>query len=101
MEMNINVTDMERVFPLAGVDDGYILSRCGDVTVGWELTLPAALYDLLVALPVLLMMTQLFDAGCTLINSCGDTVASMLVTRVLYGKDWYKKNLNKQEEAKI
>ena len=42
MEMNINVTDMERVFPLEGVDDGYILSRCGDVTVGWELTLPAA-----------------------------------------------------------
>lgn len=36
-----------------------------------------------VALPMLLMMTQLFDAGCTLINSCGDTVASMLVTRVL------------------
>ena len=49
-----------------------------------------------VALPVLLMMTQLFDAGCTLVNSCGDTVASMVVTRVLYGKDWYKKNLNKQ-----
>ena len=42
MEMNINVTDMERIFPLEGVDDGYILSRCGDVTVGWELTLPAA-----------------------------------------------------------
>ena len=54
-----------------------------------------------IALPVLMMMTQLFDAGCTLINSCGDTVASMLVTRVLYGRDWYKKNLNKQEEAKI
>ena len=54
-----------------------------------------------IALPVLLMMTQLFDAGCTLINSCGDTVASMLVTRVLYGKDWYKKNLNKREESKI
>lgn len=43
-----------------------------------------------VVLPVLLMMTQLFDAGCTPINSCGDTVASMLVTRALYGKDWYK-----------
>ena len=54
-----------------------------------------------IALPVLRMMTQLFDAGCTLINSCGDTVASMLVTRVLYGKDWYKKNLNKWEESKI
>lgn len=50
-----------------------------------------------IALPVLLMMTQLFDAGCTLINSCGDTVASMVVTRVLYGKNWYKKGLNKQE----
>ena len=50
-----------------------------------------------IALPVLLMMTQLFDAGCTLINSCGDTVASMLVTRALYGKDWYKKNLNKKD----
>ena len=48
-----------------------------------------------VALPVLLMMTQLFDAGCTLINSCGDTVASMLVTRFLYGKNWYQKDLNK------
>ena len=44
------------------------------------------------------MMTQLFDAGCTLVNSCGDTVASMVVTRVLYGKDWYKKNLNEQRE---
>lgn len=50
----------------------------------------------MIALPVLLMMTQLFDAGCTLINSCGDTVASMLVTRFLYGKDWYKKDLNKE-----
>jgi Na+/H+-dicarboxylate symporter len=48
------------------------------------------------ALPILMMMTQLFDAGCTLINSCGDTVASMLVSRVLYGKDWYKE---KKEQA--
>ena len=55
-----------------------------------------------IALPVLLMMTQLFDAGCTLINSCGDTVASMLVTRVLYGKDWYQKDLNNSaQEAEV
>ncbi len=52
-----------------------------------------------IVLPVLLMMTQLFDAGCTLINSCGDTAASMLVTRFLYGKDWYKKDLNRAEAA--
>lgn len=57
--------------------------------------------NLLFVLLVLLMMTQLFDAGCTLINSCGDTVASMLVTRVLYGKDWYKKGLNEREHAEI
>ena len=50
-----------------------------------------------IALPVLLMMTQLFDAGCTLVNSCGDTVASMLVTRVLYGRDWYKKHINNEK----
>lgn len=50
-----------------------------------------------IALPVLLMMTQLFDAGCTLVNSCGDTVASMLVTRVLYGKNWYKKHLSNEK----
>lgn len=54
-----------------------------------------------IALPVLLMMTQLFDAGCTLVNSCGDTVASMLVTRFLYGKDWYKKGLNRQDETAV
>ena len=53
------------------------------------------------ALPVLLMMTQLFDAGCTLINSCGDTAASMLVTRALYGRDWYKQNLNGKTEKAV
>lgn len=60
-------------------------------------TLVIATYGAPVALlPVLMMMTQLFDAGCTLVNSCGDTVASMLVTRVLHGKDWYKQDLNKE-----
>lgn len=60
-------------------------------------TLVIATYGAPVALlPVLMMMTQLFDAGCTLVNSCGDTVASMLVTRVLHGKDWYKQGLNKE-----
>ena len=53
------------------------------------------------ALPVLLMMTQLFDAGCTLINSCGDTAASMLVTRALYGRAWYKQSLNEKTEKAV
>ena len=46
------------------------------------------------ALPMMLMLTQLFDAGCTLLNSCGDTVASMLISRIMLGKDWYKKKDN-------
>ena len=40
------------------------------------------------------MVIALFDPGCTLLNSCGDTVVSMLITRIFHGKDWYKKNLN-------
>jgi len=43
---------------------------------------------------MMLMLTQLFDAGCTLLNSCGDTVASMLISRIMLGKDWYKKQEN-------
>lgn len=50
------------------------------------------------AFPILLMVIELFDPGCTLLNSCGDTVASMLVTRVLYGKKWY---LRKQKDTAI
>lgn len=42
MEINRKIADLESVFPLEGVDDGYILSKRGDVTVGWELTLPPA-----------------------------------------------------------
>lgn len=46
------------------------------------------------AFPILLMVIELFDPGCTLLNSCGDTVVSMLITRIFHGKDWYKKDLN-------
>ena len=48
------------------------------------------------ALPMMLMLTQLFDAGCTLLNSCGDTVASMLISRIMLGKDWYKKKESRE-----
>ena len=42
MEINRKIKELDSLFPLAGVDDGYILSKRGDVTVGWELTLPTA-----------------------------------------------------------
>jgi Na+/H+-dicarboxylate symporter len=51
------------------------------------------------AFPILLMVIELFDPGCTLLNSCGDTVVSMMISRIFYGKDWYKKNLNTLEAA--
>jgi Na+/H+-dicarboxylate symporter len=95
--------------PLTGISDyafALVIAVAGSVAVSSVPGGGAAMETMVissfgfpsVALPVLLMMTQLFDAGCTLINSCGDTVASMLVTRFLYGKDWYKKNLNNTEE---
>lgn len=59
----------------------------GETMIVSVFSLPAA------AMPILLMVIELFDPGCTLLNSCGDTVASMLVTRILYGRDWYQKKL--------
>ena len=52
------------------------------------------------AFPILLMVIELFDPGCTLLNSCGDTVVSMMISRIFYGKDWYKKDLNRNLPGK-
>lgn len=49
-------------------------------------------------LPICIMLSQLCDAATTLVNSSGDTAASMLVTRILYGKDWLSKNLSGKQE---
>jgi Na+/H+-dicarboxylate symporter len=40
------------------------------------------------ALPVITMIGTLVDPPATMVNSTGDTVASMLVARILNGKDW-------------
>lgn len=40
MELGYTVRDFNEVCPIDMVDDGYILSRGGEVTVGWELDLP-------------------------------------------------------------
>ena len=42
MEIDRTIRELDSLFPLAGVDGGYILSKRGDVTAGWELTLPEA-----------------------------------------------------------
>ena len=49
-------------------------------------------------LPICIMLSQLCDAATTLVNSSGDTAASMVVTRLLYGKDWLEQNLSGKQE---
>ena len=45
------------------------------------------------ALPILTMIATIIDAPATMLNVTGDTVSSMLVARIVDGKDW----LNKKE----
>ena len=45
------------------------------------------------SLPILTMIATIIDAPATMLNVTGDTVSSMLVTRIVDGKDW----LNKKE----
>ena len=43
------------------------------------------------ALPILTMIATIIDAPATVLNSVGDSAASMLVARVVDGKDWMDK----------
>jgi Na+/H+-dicarboxylate symporter len=42
------------------------------------------------AFPIITMIGTLVDAPATMINAIGDNVASMIVARMLGGKDWMK-----------
>ena len=48
------------------------------------------------ALPILTMIATVIDAPATVLNSVGDSAASMLVARFFDGKDW----MNKKETGK-
>ena len=45
------------------------------------------------AFPIIATIGYLVDPFVTMINASGDTMASMLVTRAVEGKDWIKRNL--------
>lgn len=45
------------------------------------------------AFPIIATIGYLVDPPATMINVTGDTVAAMMVTRILEGKDWLKKRL--------
>lgn len=47
------------------------------------------------ALPILTMIATIIDAPATVLNSVGDSAASMLVARIVDGKNWItRKNIN-------
>lgn len=46
------------------------------------------------AFPIIATIGYLVDPPATMINVTGDTVASMMVTRMLEGKDWINKRFN-------
>ena len=60
----------------------------GEALIVSVLGLPAG------ALPIVMMIGTLIDPIATALNSCGDAVASMMVTRRLEGRDWMQKNLS-------
>jgi Na+/H+-dicarboxylate symporter len=43
------------------------------------------------AFPIITMIGTLVDAPATMLNAIGDNVSSMLVARILGGKNWLKK----------
>ena len=40
MEMTIRAKDFWRSVPIQHISDGFIVSKTGDITIGWEITLP-------------------------------------------------------------
>jgi Na+/H+-dicarboxylate symporter len=50
------------------------------------------------AFPIIATIGFLVDPPATCLNATGDTVASMIVTRMIEGKDWMEKKLTANEE---
>ena len=54
------------------------------------------------ALPILTMVATIIDAPATMLNVVGDTVSSMMVTRIVDGKEWIKEDkIEEKEEVNI
>ena len=53
------------------------------------------------ALPILTIIATIIDPPATMLNVVGDTVSSMMVTRVVDGKDWLKKDNAKCKEKEF
>ena len=51
------------------------------------------------AFPIIATLGFIFDPAATCLNSSGDTIASMLVTRLVEGKDWLVKAAADKKQA--
>ena len=45
-------------------------------------------------LPIIAVISTIIDAPATVLNSTGNTVCSMVVARLVEGKDWLKNKIN-------
>lgn len=53
------------------------------------------------AFPIIATIGFLVDPPATMVNACGDSVASMMVTRLVEGKDWLKKVIEKEARGEF
>ena len=51
------------------------------------------------AFPIVATIGFLVDPPATMVNSCGDSVAAMMVTKLVEGKDWLKKVMDREAEG--
>ena len=51
------------------------------------------------AFPIIATIGFLVDPPATMVNSCGDSVAAMMVTKLVEGKDWLKKVMDKEDKG--
>lgn len=51
------------------------------------------------AFPIIATIGFLVDPPATMVNSCGDSVAAMMVTKLVEGKDWLKKVIERESEG--
>lgn len=53
------------------------------------------------AFPIIATIGFLVDPPATMVNACGDSVAAMMVTRLVEGKEWMRKVINKEAQGQL
>jgi len=87
---NMPFTGMETILTALGIAliTGVVVSGIpGGGTIG-ELLIISFYGFPMEAFPIITMIGTLVDAPATMLNAVGDNIASMLVARMLGGKDW-------------